>query len=157
MVASNKLRKIIFWCTIILGLILPIAGVTAEMISLKDKPFFTAVKLAFLFFGQDLLMVLTWIWQDVPFIFLAFFIKSRLTDYRGSAKWSIFRLSEAIVAWILVVVLSFLVYLEVLLNSYHPSPLSIMLYIFLPFWEILILILVYAFGLVLGKLLQYQR
>lgn len=147
--------KIFFWGTIVMGIIMPISVMIAIEIILSHADLLSALR-----FGISHLSghyILLWLLHDIPFIFLAFLVKSLLSDKVKLSKPYMLRLSEAIGAWVVTVGISFWMNLDVwssiaLLSSGFST--AMLAYYFYPFYGILTILIGFGIGWIIGKIIE---
>jgi hypothetical protein len=149
MLSKEKIRTV-FWSTIILGLLLPLVTMAAvDMI--KDAKAISAVLkdiASFYFHGYTDLGFLFWLFQSLVFVVLAFLIKSKFEGKAGSSEPSALRYSEAICAWVVMVLFSVSMNIDILISSSSTAALG---YIFIPFYEVVMILIGYVLGWIIGK------
>jgi hypothetical protein len=138
--------------TIVLGIILPIVNVMAIKIKLAHIDAVAAFKFAMNFFCEDIGMFLIWLWQDIPFIFLALLIRSCV--YRKLKNDSLFFI-QIFLGWAIAFLLSVIVYIDPILRSKESAfSLTSLPFIIIPFWIIISILLGYGFGGLIVKLIH---
>jgi hypothetical protein len=149
MLSKEKIRKV-FWSTIILGLLLPLVAMAAVDI-IKDAKTITAILkdiVSFYFHDYTDLGFLFWLFQSLVFVALAFLVKSKLEGKAASSEPSALRYSEAICAWVVMVLFSVSMNIDILISSSSTAALG---YIFIPFYEVVMILIGYVLGWIIGK------
>lgn len=148
--------KLLFWGTIIMGAVLPIAVMVAVDLIFRRSDFLSAFISAISFFSGDLWGFLPWVIHNIPFIFLAFLIKLRIGKNAGDSEPYIIRLSEVIGAWILTVGFDLTMNIDMWI-SISGSMWAPLAYLFISFYEIITILVGYGGGWVVGKIIVGVR
>lgn len=151
--ASRKIR-LLFWGTIILGMTLPIIVMAIVELIFSRKSFFSAFISAVSFFSNDLWGFLPWLLHSIPFVFLAFLIRSQLQEKTESPKPSVLRLSETLGAGIVMV--GFSLFLNLSIWIWNTST-AVLAYFTFPFYGIISILVGYGGGWVVGKIILWAR
>lgn len=140
-----------FWITIIIGIVLPIIVKMTVDIIVDHVSFLAALtSAASFFFDMRIWGVPYLVANTIPFIFLAFLLKSQIGKKSNTSKPYILRVSEAIGAWVLTVGFSFLIHLDVSIPNSSTESLA---YLFIPYYEIVTILLGYGLGKLVGKII----
>jgi hypothetical protein len=147
---KRKFRALIFWPTILLGLLLPIVTMAAVDLIKNAKAVDIVLKdiVAFYFHDYTDLVFLFWFFQTLVFVALAFLVKSKVEGKAGSSEPPALRYAEAIGAWALMVLFSVSVNIDVSISTSSTSAIA---YIFIPFYEVVLILVGYAVGRIIGK------
>ncbi len=148
---------VLFWITITLGLVLPIVVMVAIDLVLNRSDFLIALRGIIPFFtsGWGLLCIL----HDIPFIALAFLIKSRLSEKNDREPY-VLRLSEIFGAYIVTLIVSLWMNLDVWISITLSSPgfsTASLVYFFFPFYGTLAILVGYGGGWLVGKLILLKK
>ncbi len=154
---KRKFRVLVFWPTILLGLLLPIVSMATVGLIRDTKPILIVLKEVVAFYFRDYtnLVFLFWVFQSLIFVALAFLVKSKIEGKTGSSEPSVLRYAEAIGAWVLLVIFSVIVNIDILISTSSTSAIA---YIFIPFYEVVMILIGYVVGWIIGKtILWYEH
>lgn len=150
-VTVKKIR-LLFWGTVVLGIILPIAIMVSVDFALNHEDFITVLLSSISFFSLKWGLIL--MLHDIPFIALAFLIRSQLQEKTESPKPSVLRLSETLGAGIVMV--GFSLFLNLSIWIWNTST-AVLAYFTFPFYGIISILIGYGGGWVLGKIIVGVR
>lgn len=144
-----------FWITIILGFLLPIVTLAAVDILKGDKAIGNILKNTVDYYFKDYTDIgfLFWFVQGLIFLALAFLVKSKMRN-KANFESSVIEYSQAISAWALTVILSVIMNIDVLVSE---SSTAVIAYIFIPFYEVIIILIGYSIGWIIGKIILRYR
>lgn len=152
---SGKI-KLLFWGTIAIGMVLPIVVMmTINLIfdSLNFLDAFNAIISSF-FDGITSLGFIYWVLHSIPFIFLAFLIRSQLGEKVDSPVLYILRLSKVIGAWVVTIGFTLYINIVVLISD---SSTAVLAYLFIPFYETVAILVGYGCGWLVGKIIIWAK
>jgi len=144
-----------FWITVILGILLPI--ITFAIINmLNDKTIGNILNDIVDVYFKDYTDIgfLFWFFQSLIFLILAFLVKSKIQISADTTKSSIIEYSQAVGAWIFAVVFSIIMNIDVLVSK---SSTAVIAYIFIPFYEVIMILIGYLLGWIIGKIILWNR
>lgn len=151
--------KVVFWGTIILGMILPIIVMISVDLVVSHGNLLITLKSSIVSFWHNWGLVLILL-HDIPFVVLAFVIKSRLGEKVYASEPYTLRLSETIGAWIVIFIVGFWMNLDVWISLASLSSgfsTAILVYFFFPFYGIIAILVGYWSGWLVGKLILWNR
>lgn len=153
---KSEYINLFFWGTIAIGVALPIGVMVVVEFILNRGDFLFAFRSTTLFFFSDFtsLGFLYWVFHSIPFIFLAFLIRSQLGEKADTSKPYILRLSKMIGSWVVMVGFSLFMNIGVLISDSSTAALA---YLFIPYYEIIAILVGYGCGWLIGKVILWYK